>query len=445
MKEDKRVVNGWTFYDWANSAYSLTITSAIFPAFYEGETSAKNEAGELIPGSDMVEFLGIEFVNTSLYSYAISAGFLLVLLIAPLLSGIADYSGTKKRFLQFFCYVGSLACASLYFFDGEHLAVGIIGIFMACVGWSGGNIFYNAYLPQIAPPERHDKISAWGYALGYIGSVLLLVWNLTMLLFPEWYGGIDGKLAAQISCLSVGIWWAVFAQYTFIRLPKDEPIGKINRSLLSKGYREVKTVFTEILETVRLKRYLMAFFVYNMGVQTTMYMAANFAAKEIRTLNADGSTAPFATENLIITILIIQLVAIAGAFLFSWLSSRMGNLKALMISVVAWIAIVFCAYKVQYATSFYMLAAGVGMVMGGIQALSRSTYSKFIPDTKDTASYFSFYNMCHYGGTVLGTLGFGLILDLTGDIRNSILVIGSGFVIGFLILLAVPKHEKALT
>ena len=455
MTENKRAVRGWTFYDWANSAYSLTITSAIFPAYYEAETSTKDASGNVI--NDTVEFLGFEFVNTALYSYTIAAGFLTVLLVAPLLSGIADYGGKKKKFLQFFCYLGALACAALYFFDYDPVAekgltVGILGMFLACIGWSGGNIFYNAYLPQIAPPERHDSISAWGYALGYIGSVILLVWNLHMIMVPEVYSGILGpdadawaQKAAQVSCLSVGIWWLLFAQYTFVRLPKDESIGKVDGSILKYGYKEVSKVFKEIKSNLVLKRYLLAFFVYNMGVQTTMYMAANFAAKEIKSRDEFGNDVPFETANLIITILIIQLVAIVGAFLFSWLSRRLGNMRALTISVVAWVFIVTWAYKVEYATAFYALAAFVGLVMGGIQALSRSTYSKLLPQTKDLASYFSFYNMCHYGGTVLGTLGFGLVLDVTGDIRNSILVIGSGFVIGLLILLTVPKSDEALS
>ncbi len=426
-------------YDWANSAYSLTITSAIFPAFYEQQTSTKNDAGEVI--SDIVlDKYGI--VNTTLYSYAIAAGFLVVALIAPLLSGIADYSDSKKRFMQFFCYLGSIACATLYFFDSANVWVGLVGITLACIGWSGGNIFYNAYLPEIAEPEDHDRISATGYALGYVGSVILLVWNLTMIMFPDFYG-IDKVDAAKISFLSVGIWWALFAQYTFRRLPNGDRRGKLNGQILSNGYKEIAKVWQELRKTVRLKRYLIAFFIYNTGVQTTMYMAASFAAKEIKSVDEFGNVSAFETENLIITILLIQLVGIVGAFLFSKLSEKMGNLRALTIAVIAWVVIVAFAYKVEFEHSFYMLACGVGMVMGGVQALSRSTYAKFLPDTDDHASYFSFYNMCYYLGTVLGTFGFGYILTLTGDIRNSILVIGCSFVIGLIVLLTVPKTERS--
>ena len=466
-KGDKGTIRAWAMYDWANSAYSLTITSAIFPGFYEAVTTEKDAAGNVI--RDLVqEDYGI--INTSLYSYAIALGFLIVALIAPLLSGIADVADSRKRFMQFFCYVGAASCAGLYFFDYDHLWSGMLFTSLACIGFSGSIIFYNSYLPAIAAPEDQDRVSALGFALGYVGSVILLLWNLSMIVAPEIYFDVAEKAAmllaadpslsaeaalelakgsfngtaCQISFLSVGIWWALFSQITFAKLPKQVYGSKVTKDVVFSGYREIRKVYRELKKTDRLKKYLIAFFFFNTGVQTVMYMAANFAAKEVKSIGPDGSDVPFQMENLILTILIIQLVGIVGAYLFSWLSKKMGNLRALMVAIVIWMLLCLGAYFVVYEYSFYALAAGVGMVMGGVQSLSRSTYSKFLPDTKDEASYFSFFNVCYYIGTVLGTFGFGYILDVTGNIRMSILLVSVFFVIGLIVLMRVPKEEKVL-
>jgi len=465
-KGDKGTIRAWAMYDWANSAYALTITSAVFPGFYEAITTDKNAAGKIIV--DHVDTtLGIGVPSTSLYSYAISAGFLVIALIAPLLSGMADYSDSKKRYMQFFCYLGAAACAGLYWFDLDNIWFGMSMIGLACIGFSGSIIFYNAYLPEIAEPKDYDRISAMGFAMGYIGSVLLLLWNLSMLMAPDIYFDVAGKtqellssdqgltqamahdgaigyfsdLGCRISFLSVGIWWVLFAQITFWKLPNRVFKNKITNDVMLNGYREIKKVWNEARKTTRLKKYLIAYFVYNTGVQTVMFMAANFAAREIKIHGPDGEDLPFETQNLIITILIIQLVAIVGAYLFSFLSKRLGNLNALKIAVSFWILLCVGAYFVEYETAFYILAAGVGMVMGGVQALSRSTYSKFIPETKDHASYFSFYNICYYIGTVLGTFGFGYVLYLTDNIRMSILLVTVFFIAGGIMLFKVPKEE----
>lgn len=464
-KGDKGTIRAWAMYDWANSAYALTITSAVFPGFYEAVTTKKDDAGNVI--TDFI-FNDYGIPSTSLYSYAISAGFLITALIAPLLSGMADYSDNKKRYMQIFCYLGAAACAGLYFFDLENIWFGMSMVAIACIGFSGSIIFYNAYLPEIAEPEDHDRISAMGFSLGYIGSVLLLLWNLSMLMAPDIYfdvAGMTQQLLAdgmsleaaeaetsdyfsdkgcRIAFLSVGIWWALFAQITFAKLPSRAFKKKVTNDVLANGYREIRKVFKEAMRTVRLKRYLIAYFLYNTGVQTVMFMAANFAAREIKTKGPNGEDLPFETQNLIITILIIQLVGIIGAYLFSFLSKKLGNVNALKIAVVFWILLCIGAYYVVYANMFYLLAAGVGMVMGGVQALSRSTYSKFIPETEDHASYFSFYNICYYIGTVVGTFGFGYVLYLTDDIRMSILLVTVFFVAGGIVLFTVPKEEQAL-
>ncbi len=421
-KDDEKTINGWAMYDWANSVYSLVITSSIFPIFFENNTTSE------------VELFGRTFKNTALYSYTLSASFLIVALISPLLSGIADYSGQKKRFMQFFCYLGGLACVGLFFFDSNFLGFGLLMTMMAGIGYSGSQVFYNAYLPEIASIGRQDSVSAKGFSLGYIGSIILLIVNLFMIMNPEVFGFSDGDMPARVSFAMVGIWWIGFAQVTFSRLPGNVYGKKVKGEYLYRGYVELRKVWNELKKTTRLKRYLISFFVFNMGVQTVMYMAVGFAKNEI---------AGMPDEGLIISILIIQFIAIIGAYFHSWLSSKYGNLKALLTAVTIWIGICVMAFKITTPVEFYILAGIVGFVMGGIQALSRSTYSKFLPQTTlDHASYFSFYDVSDKVGTVVGTLAFGLIFELTGNLRHSVLAIGAIFVVGIIFLLAVPREES---
>lgn len=416
-------------YDWANSAYSLTITSAIFPIYYAAIT--------IIDGRDQVlELYGMPAV--SLQSYTLSAGFLLVAVIVPLLSGIADHRGNKKNYLKFFCYLGAASCAGLFFFTWENLWLGLLLFMLACVGFSGSLIFYDAYLPEIAEPEDHDRVSAKGYSLGYIGSVILLVINLMMVMEPHWFGIPDRDgLPARLSFLSVGIWWAGWAQVTFRRLPDIRVPKEAKVNTLTVGYRELRRVFLEMVGQPRLRRFLAAFFLFNMGVQTVMYLAVTYAKQEIK--EPDGSA--IADASLITSILVIQLVAAIGAMLFVRLSRRFGNIAALIIGLVVWTLICLAAWMIEGTHAFYVLAGFVGLVMGGTQALSRSTYAKLLPETVDHASYFSFYDVNFYLGTVLGTLAFGLVNQMTGDIRNTIIVIASFFVLGGLMLLRVPRTE----
>lgn len=420
VKDDQKTINGWAMYDWANSVYSLVITSSIFPIFFENNTASE------------VDLFGRTFKNTALYSYTLSASFLVVALLSPLLSGIADYSGQKKRFMQFFCYLGGLACVGLFFFDANYLGFGLLMTMLAGVGYSGSQVFYNAYLPEIASFGKQDSVSAKGFSLGYIGSIILLIVNLFMIMNPEVFGFSDGDMPARVSFAMVGIWWIGFAQFTFIRLPGNVYGKKVKGEYLYRGYMELRKVWKELKQTTRLKRYLISFFVFNMGVQTVMYMAVGFAKNEI-----DGMP----DEGLIISILIIQFIAIVGAYFHSWLSSKYGNLKALVAAVTIWIGVCVMAFSITTPVEFYILAGIVGFVMGGIQALSRSTYSKFLPQTIDHASYFSFYDVCDKIGTVIGTLTFGLIFELTGNLRHSVLAIGIIFIFGILLLLAVPKTE----
>lgn len=415
-KQRLKVINAWAFYDWANSVYNLTITSTIFPIYWSSVTSNG--------GDNLVTFMGGKFVNTALYSYTISFSFLLVALISPLLSGIADYNGSKKRFMQFFCLLGAVSCSMLYFFNGKNIEYGVFSFMFGSIGWAASLVFYNSYLPDIAKEEEQDKVSAKGFAYGYIGSSILLVINLFVILKPDFFGITDSSLPARLAFLTVGIWWFGFAQYTFYYLPKNRSKVKIGLNSFFKGYGELAGVWRELKSLNRLKAFLVSFFFFTMGVQTVMYMAALFGDKELK----------LESGQLIATILIIQFVAIGGAYLFAYLSKLFGNLKALSIAIAIWILICIAAYFVRTANQFYMLAFSVGMVMGGIQSLSRSTYSKLLPETKDTTSYFSFYDTTEKVAIVLGTLSYGMIEELTGSMRNSIFFLVGYFVVGLYLL-----------
>ncbi len=432
-KGNKRIIKGWIFYDWANSVYNLVISSAIFPIFYANITesyylkSLGREGGQLNEGENVVvEFFGTTISNTVLFSYVLAASFLLVSILSPLLSGIADVTGNKKRFMQFFCYLGALSCISLYWFSPSQIELGMLSIFLASIGFWNSFVFYNAFLPEIAEPKDHDNISARGFSMGYFGSMLLLVVCLSIIMF------IDASYT-KWSFVLVGLWWIGFAQITFARLPNNVYQKKREKGYIWKGFKELKRVFQEFRGTRRLKRYLFSFFFFNTGVQTVMLMAVVFAKKEIDWGNNGGDT------GLIVAILLIQLLGAGGAYLMSWVSSKIGNLQTLTIVVTGWVFLCVWAYFIEKPVTFYFLAAGVGFVMGGVQALARSTYSKFLPETKDHASYFSFYDVSEKVGIVIGLFFFGLMEDLTGDLRASVLSIIIFFAIGLVLLMLVPR------
>jgi UMF1 family MFS transporter len=430
----KKVINGWAMYDWANSVYSLVITSSIFPAYYEGVTSGQS-----------ITFLGRVYNQPSaLYNYAVAFSFLFVACLSPLLSSIADSFGNKKRFMQFFCIMGSLSCCAMYGFEKDNPQLGIVLFILASIGFGGSLVFYNAYLPEIAAVEDQDRVSAKGFALGYIGSVILLLFCLIMVTKPELFHIPDGNKACQISFVLTGIWWLGFAQITFATLPKSEanPVSQ-SHNFFTKGYAELRKVWTDLKHQTALKRFLLAFFFFGMGVETVMYSAAIFAKEEIFPNTGDKATDASNSGKLMATILIIQVVAIGGSYLFAYCSDKIGNIKVLMISVVVWAAICLCAYFVYTPLQFYCLAGTVGLVMGGIQSLSRSTYSKLMPPTKDTASYFSFYDVCDKVSTVIGTATFGIVTEVTGGMRQAILFLMAYFIIAlFILFYTLAKQPK---
>lgn len=433
----KKVINGWAMYDWANSVYNLVITSTIFPAYFEAITGDGNAE----TSTDYVHFLGRDFVNTALYNYSLAFAMLIVAFISPLLSSIADYKGNKKSFLNFFLTIGSIACAGLFFFTGEStLYIGIGCMILACVGFWASLVYYNSYLPEIAAPEDRDRISAKGFTYGYMGSVILQLICFVLVLKHDMFGFTESK-GSQYSFLLVGVWWWGFGQFALSRLPKSIPAGSgdLQHHILSKGYRELQKVWNQLKHLVTLKRFLFAFFFYNMGVQTVMLAATLYGKSELQ----------IPTTNLIIAILIIQLIAIPGAYVISWLSKKIGNMNALMICVTVWILICFVGYLLPAGGiyEFYGLAVVVGFVMGGIQSLSRSTYSKLMPVTKDTASFFSFYDVTEKIAIVIGMFSFGLLNEITKSQRSSVLALMVYFIIGLLLLFYTKntQSKKSIT
>jgi UMF1 family MFS transporter len=424
----KKVIRGWAMYDWANSVYNLVITTTFFPIYFTIVTREQF-------GGETVTFLGRKFINTSLYDYSFALAYLLIAILYPVLTSIADTRGNKKSFMKFFCYMGSLGCALLYFFNGTNLWLGILCLMIASMGFVGSVVFYNAFLPEIAAPEDRDRVSAKGFSFGYIGSVILQMIGFVLVTFLD-----DKLLAMRITFLLVGIWWVSFAQITFAVLPESKMTGKISANVFSESFAAMKQVYAEIKKLPVLKNFLRGFFFYSMGVQTVMLAATLFGSK---LLQLDST-------KLIITVVLIQLVAIPGAVGVSRLSEKFGNLRVLTGLVVFWIFICLAAYYTAYYKEqggnpefgFYGLAVAVGLIMGGIQSLSRSTYSKLMPETKDTASYFSYFDFTEKIAIVIGMFSFGLIEEATGSMKNSILSLIIFFVIGFVWLLRAQSLRK---
>lgn len=422
VKNDKKTINAWAMYDWANSAYALVITSAIFPAYYNSITK--------VDGSTKIQIGGISIENTAAYSINLGIAFGIVALISPLLSSISDYSGNHRSYMKFFCYMGALGCMLLFFFDNYYLVhLALAGMLFATIGYSGSIVFYNSYLPAIATEDRQDKVSARGYAFGYMGATTLLILNLVFILNQKQLGVEDDTLLPRISFLATGIWWLGFAQIPFHVLPKGLYKPKAGGKNLLNGYKELVKIWNKLKEQKQLRTYLFAFFFFIMGVQTVMFMAASFGEKEIH----------LGITQLIITVLLLEYLGIAGAFLFAWISKKAGNLSALMIAVTFWIFICVGSYFIRVPLHFYIAAFFIGLVMGGIQSLARSTYAKMIPKTDNNAGYFSFYDVCEKTAMMCGLVLWGYLDNLTGSMRNSIIALGIWFTTGLILLWYVKR------
>ena len=450
---DKKLIGAWAFYDWANSVYSLVISTAVFPLFYSAITKGKT-----------VVFLGMKWDHAdTLYSYALSFSFLVVAFMSPILSAIADYTGNKLKFMKFFCWLGSLSVMSMYFFDGLNTAwIGIFCTILASIGFWSSIVFYNSYLPEVAHPEQQDAASAKGFIYGYIGSIILLLGCLAMILAPDTFGfdlsisdavlanGSEAEInnalenaknaaslkAMRISFVMVGLWWIGFAQITFKKLPNNSFNKKPEKDFIWKGFKELKKVWVELKEYPTLKNFLIAFFLLSVGVQTIILLATIFGSIELG----------LGTTNLIVTVLLIQFVAILGAYIFTRVSKKYGNFKAIKITLVIWILVCLAAFMLEKELPnveyyFYALGGLLGLVLGAIQSLTRSTYSKLLPKTQDNATYFSFYDVTEKIAIVLGTFVFGFLIYLTGSMQWSVLSLGLFFIASLVVLSGLKSTE----
>ncbi len=425
-KGHPKLLNAWAFYDWANSVYSLVIASAVFPIFYEMIFSdAKKES---------VNLFGQDIKATAMISFVTAFAFLIVAICSPILSGISDYLGNKKAFMRFFCYLGGISCICLYWFDIDNLFLSYTTYFFGLIGFWSSLVFYNSYLPDIAFPEQQDRVSARGFSMGYIGSTILLILNLAMVMFPKTFWIETPKEAMKISFVMVGVWWIGFSHITYYYLPKGNRNNvPLTKDFIFKGFHELNLVWKQLKQNLALKRYLYSYFVFIMAVQTVMLVATYFGATEVNWGSDDK------TMGLIISILLIQLVAVVGAFITSRISEKFGNINTLMVLNGIWAVLCAFAYFVETPIQFYATAGFVGLVMGGIQSIARSTYSKLLPETEDTASFFSFYDVTEKVGIVIGMTIYGTIDLITGSMRNAIVFLGVFFVIGLILLTRVPR------
>ncbi len=431
-KGSKKLINAWAFYDWANSVYSLVISSAIFPIYY----------GLIFSEINFISFFGYQIKNTAVISFITAFAFVVVALMSPILSGIADYIGDKKSFMKIFVYIGSISCVGLYWFELQTIYLGLFFYFFALIGLWASLVFYNSYLPDIAYPDQQDFASARGFSYGYIGSVILLLINLIIIMNPNSFGiegsGSEASMTAmKYSFISVGIWWALFSQYSLYFLPKSNREVKVTKDIFWNGYKELKLVFKELKNQTKLKRFLPAFFLYSMALQTVMLVAAYFGEEEI-----SWSSSKEKTLGLIISILLIQVVAIFGAILTARASKYFGNIPVLIFINFIWVGLCFVAYFTKTPIQFYSVAGFVGLVMGGLQSLSRSTYSKLLPKTFDTTSFFSFYDVTEKIGIVIGMICFGLVDQISGSMRNGILFFITFFIFGAFMLMRIPKSSS---
>ena len=450
---DKKLIGAWAFYDWANSVYSLVISTAVFPLFYSAITEGKT-----------VVFLGMKWDHAdTLYSYALSFSFLVVAFMSPILSAIADYTGNKLKFMKFFCWLGGLSVMFMYFFEDLNTAwIGIVCTILASIGFWSSIVFYNSYLPEVAHPEQQDAASAKGFIYGYIGSIILLIFCLAMILAPDTFGfdlsisdtilanGSEAEInnalenaknaaslkAMRISFVMVGLWWIGFAQITFKKLPNNSFNRKPEKDFIWKGFKELKKVWIELKEYPTLKNFLIAFFLLSVGVQTIILLATIFGSIELG----------LGTTNLIVTVLLIQFVAILGAYIFTRVSKKYGNFKAIKITLVIWILVCLAAFMLEKELPnveyyFYALGGLLGLVLGAIQSLTRSTYSKLLPKTQENATYFSFYDVTEKIAIVLGTFVFGFLIYLTGSMQWSVLSLGLFFIASLVVLSGLKSTE----
>ena len=427
-KGSKKLIGAWALYDWANSVYSLVISSAIFPIYYSQYVFSQTNS---------VEILNLDINKDTLISSVSALSFLLIAFLSPLLSGIADFIGNKKIFMKFFVYMGSLSCIGLYWFELETIEISLLFYTLGLIGFWGSLVYYNSYLTDITYPNQTNRVSAKGYTMGYIGSVILLLINLIMINFYETFGFESEISAMKSSFAIVGVWWLAFSQYSFYHLPSGNKAVKIPKNIIWNGFKELKGVYKFIRTSKRFTRFLLAFFIFSFSLQTVLYIASYFGVSEIEWTSSSEQT-----SGLIISILLIQVVAIGGAYIFTKMAQKYGNILVLTFAIFLWGAVCLYAYFIKTPIQFYMIAGLVGLLMGGTQPVARATYSLFIPDTKDTTSFFSFYDVTEKIGIVFGMIFYAIAAQITGTVRFSVIIFMFFFFLGAILLTRVPRIDK---
>ena len=430
QKGSKKLIGAWTLYDWANSVYSLVISTAIFPIYY---------SEYIFANSDSILLFNMDINKDTVISLVSATSFMIVAFLSPLLSGIADYLGNKKTFMKFFVYMGSFSCIGLYWFELETIQVSLILYILALIGLWGSLVFYNSYLPDITYPEQTNIVSAKGFTMGYIGSVILLIINLIMITYYEQLNLSSEVQAMKYSFVLVGLWWLLFSQYSFYHLPRGNKGVKLPKNIIWNGFRELKGVYKIIRSSKKFTRFLTAFFVFSFSLQTIIFIASYFGVTEIEWSSSSEHWWLQQTTGLIISIILIQIIAIVGAILFTKAAEKFGNILVLAIAIASWSIICGYAYFITTPIQFYLIAGFVGLLMGGTQTIARSTYSLFIPESKDTTSFFSFYDVTEKIGIVIGMVLYGLAAQITGNVRFSVLIFMFFFILGAILLARVPK------
>lgn len=406
MKKRKEIVS-WAMYDWANSAFATTIMAAVLPVFYY-DVAAKNLD---------------RTTASAFYGYSQSIAMVCVAILAPILGALADYSNSKMKFLRFFAYMGMIASVLLAFVgEGDYLLASFL-LIIGTIGFSGSNVFYDAFLPEIAPEEDIDRISTRGYAFGYIGGGLLLVINLAMIMKPGLFFLPNTLIATQLSFASVGVWWFLFSIPMF-RNVKERKLEtrKISGSYIGIGFKRLKETFKEINQFKNLLVFLIAFWLYNDGISTIIKMATIY-----------GRDIGIGSTDLIAALLITQFVGIPFAFLFGWIAKKINPKRALYIALWTYVIIIIFGYFMQTALHFYLLAITVGFVQGGSQALSRSIFGSMVPKNRH-AEFFGFYGISAKFSAIFGPFVFALVGQLTGSSRLGIVSLLIFFLVGMLLL-----------
>jgi UMF1 family MFS transporter len=422
----KGVRRSWYLYDWANSAFSTTVISLFIGPYLT--SIAENSAD----AAGMISLWGFEMRPGSLYPYAISFSVFMQVFLLPIVGGIADRIKSRNGLLAVFAYIGSISTICLYFVKDGRFALGAFLLIVANISFGAALVVANSYIQDLASPDKRDAVSSRGWASGYAGGGLLLILNLILYAGYESFGVTQAE-AVRISMMSAGIWWALFTIVTVRGLRTlNRPVGAVGSEALTVGFKELKTTIKDVRKYPETLKFLIAYLFYNDGIQTVIAISGTYAILELKLTEI----------SLVIAILIVQVTALIGALLLAKLSDKIGAKKVILLTLLIWTLMVVITYALPAGQQnpYLAIAAGIGFVLGGSQALSRSLYSQVIPRSRE-AQYFSFYEISERGTSWLGTLAFGIAFGLTGSYRQSVLLIIAFFVIGGLLLLRVNIRQ----